>query len=366
MPGARLGVPGIFGGGRALEPWEAFDRGTVRATSTRGAPYARRIPVGMPDLGRYRALVDCVFFLYPTVEHAEAGTDFGGTGFFVSAQVPGHPDRWFVYAVSNWHVVKDTGNSVMRLNRTDGGHDSIETEPHEWTHIPGGNDIAVRLLRVQEGDYKIQFLSPPIMFDPDNNLSQIGVGDDVFMIGIFLDYDGIETNEPALRFGNISIMSAPIKQPTGSYERSIVIDTHSRNGYSGSPVFVYRTTGGTFLESSPHNMLVPMGHILKLLGIHWGQFPEAWQLKSQTGVKVGPAAQAALITDGAYVEGLSGMTCVIPASRILEILDLPKLVEERINITKEILPIDYTEARAEMRISVQATNSAAKLPEIKS
>lgn len=44
---------------------------------------------------------------------------------------------------------------------------------------------------------------------------RIGIGDDVAMIGRFVDHDGGETNQPAARFGNISVMPTPIAQPTG-------------------------------------------------------------------------------------------------------------------------------------------------------
>ena len=33
-----------------------------------------------------------------------------------------------------------------------------------------------------------------------------GVGDDVFMIGLFMDHAGVSTNVPAARFGNISML----------------------------------------------------------------------------------------------------------------------------------------------------------------
>jgi hypothetical protein len=67
---------------------------------------------------------------------------------------------------------------------------------------------------------------------------------------------------------------------------------------------------------------------LKLLGIHWGQFPEEWELKHPD--KIDKQERSHLITDGAYVAGLSGMTCVIPAWQILEVLDVPKLRDRRI------------------------------------
>jgi hypothetical protein len=38
-----------------------------------------------------------------------------------------------------------------------------------------------------------------------------------------------------------------------------------------------------------------------------------------------------LITDGKYVEGMSGMSCVCPASDIMEVLNIPKLKKDREN-----------------------------------
>ena len=48
-----------------------------------------------------------------------------------------------------------------------------------------------------------------------------------------------------------------------------------------------------------------------LLGIHFAQFPERWQI-DKTGL-VTKADSEPLIREGAYVRGMSGMTCVLPA-----------------------------------------------------
>ena len=37
------------------------------------------------------------------------------------------------------------------------------------------------------------------------------------------------------------------------------------------------------------------------------------------------AAKESLIIEGSYVKGLSGMTCVLPAWYIQDVLDMPKL-----------------------------------------
>ena len=66
--------------------------------------------------------------------------------------------------------------------------------------------------------------------------------------------------------------------------------------------------------------------LFKLLGIHWGQFPERWELRD--GAKLAESRED-LIVEGGYVEGMSGMTCVIPAWQIMEVLDMPILKKLR-------------------------------------
>ena len=61
------------------------------------------------------------------------------------------------------------------------------------------------------------------------------------MVGRFVDHDGGPTNLPAARFGNISIGPSKIRSELGKYVDTICLDTNSRTGFSGSPVYVYRT-----------------------------------------------------------------------------------------------------------------------------
>ena len=164
----------------------------------------------------------------------------------------------------------------------------------------------------------------------------INAAEDVFMVGRFVDYDGAETSTPSFRFGNISILDAKIEQETGFRGRSVVVDMHSRTGYSGSPVFVYRTAGSRFIDPG---LFVGGGHTLAILGIHWGQFPERWEIKDKSSNSTKSAAeQASLIKDGKYVDGLSGMTCVVPAAAIIKLLDHPELKAMRDQNEQMIAP----------------------------
>jgi hypothetical protein len=237
------------------------------------------------------------------------------------------PNRYWWIAVSNWHLAVKRGFSVVRINRLDGGVDIFDHDPSEWHVLPGGPDVAAIPLTVGSSVHKIRGVGPSMYLTKEWNRAEdhrhINVGDDVFMIGRFIDYDGVETNKPSLRFGNISIMEAPVPQTTGHAGQSLVLDMHSRTGFSGSPVFVYRTSGSYFGEVPDGDIWKAemwLGHTMMFLGLHWGQFPEAWQLREKGAPKEKQESNVALVTDGKYVEGMSGMTLVIPAETVWETL----------------------------------------------
>jgi hypothetical protein len=303
----------------------------------------------MPKLGQYKDILKTVVFLYENVEDARAGANIGGTGFLVSVPSVRFPNQVrHTHVVTNWHVAVSGAPScpVVRINTKSGQAETIDFDPSEWLFIPGGPDIAVS--PPFEWKNEVYDATPFdghtwLLTDEEEARQDVGPADDVFMIGRFIDYEGEETNTPALRFGHISIMDAKIKQSTGYKGRSIVIDMHSRTGFSGSPVIIYRTMGSLFINPppSPGMVLQGGGHYISLLGIHWGQFPEEWELKKPETVHV--VRNAPLIKRGEYVEGLSGMSCVIPAFDIINVLLTPELVkmrekfeDERMNIIRRL------------------------------
>jgi hypothetical protein len=238
--------------------------------------------LGMPRLGQFRPILDSVFFLYRSAEDAKAGKKSGGTGFLVSIPSEARPGFGYVYAVTNWHVACH-GASCIRFNNQDGTTTILEHGPEEWHFIPGKQDIAVLPLDVMLPTYKCFYLMTDRFFPKEEEIREekFGVGDNVFMIGRFVDYDGAETNKPALRFGHISMSSVPIKQPTQYLGDSVVVDMHSRTGFSGSPVFVYQTTGNNLDDyyTDVTTFSFSVGTRVWLLGIKWGQFPERCKIK---------------------------------------------------------------------------------------
>ncbi|MGO9621154.1 MAG: hypothetical protein ACLPT6_07090 [Desulfobaccales bacterium] len=276
-------------------------------------------------------LLNCAFYLYDNKTNAMSGKNYGGTGFLVAIPSERFPHiASYVYGVTNWHIALDQGCSVIRINKLDGTPHIYDFEPSQWEWFPNKDDIAISPL-LSGLDLNIHAIKAvhikAFVTEKVIKENEIDIGDDVFMIGRFIDHDGGPTNAPAARFGHISVMPSPIIQPTGYMGKSYCIDLNSRGGYSGSPVFVYRTPGGnldeTFRTGKPFSRVLSF---LNLLGIHWGQFEERYPIVSYKQL----ALQQSIIKEGEYAKGLSGMTCVIPADRILELLNIQKLKDKRI------------------------------------
>lgn len=302
-----------------------------------GACCIRSVPYGMPKIPK--TILSCTFYLYASEEAAREGAGFGGTGFFVGVPVKGVTGRHFIYGVTNWHVACRDGFSVIRAFYKDGTPVFFDFGPEDWQYISQGDDIAAVALHGDLEDLDFRFLALESFITQDDiNNELFSVGDDAFMVGRFVDHDGGVRNAPAARFGNISMMpDGKIRTANGSLRKTFCIDMHSRTGFSGSPVFVYRTPGNDFTSTS----IDFRDRHLRLLGIHWGQFPEMWELaekqeKQEKREKRETPKRESLAIDGAYVKGLSGMTCVAPAWSIQEILNVPKFMTRRTEIEEEM------------------------------
>ena len=279
-------------------------------------------------------VLNTVFYLYATHDDAQNDCNRAGTGFIAALRAV-IPHRIFTYFVTNWHVALQ-GAPVVRINKFDGTPDIFDFDPTQWRFspkydiavIPSGLSDVHSFAVIQEGIF---------LTEEEKEKELIGPGDDVFMAGLFIDgKEGSNIKVPALRFGHISVDPVPLLQPQMNVRfDSYCLDMHSRSGYSGSPVFVYRTPGYDLEEELGHGkkakVLFSGRNHMSLLGIHWGQFPEMWEVTGEGKLKDQKDSEKRepLLTDGTFIKGLSGMTCVLPAWTILEVLNMSKLKEGR-------------------------------------
>lgn len=273
-------------------------------------------------------LLSCAFYLYKDRKSAEAGERAGGTGFLIALPSGNGDGLGHHYGVTNYHVAVSGGYSCIRINTADGKTEVFEFGPDDWHFVPGGPDVAVIPLDIRGPGHIALFIGDNLIFQRSGiESARVGPGDNVFMVGRFIDLDDARANIPTVRLGHISSGAVPIKQPNGHTGECFTIDMHSRSGFSGSPVFVYRTPGNTIewaIHPNPQNHM--RDSLLGLLGVHCGQFPEKLPIKKAgRGKKI---AYGDLLKDE-YVEGMSGMTIVIPGWCIFEILERPELIRQR-------------------------------------
>lgn len=207
----------------------------------------RWIPFGMPRLNQN--FLEAVFFVYGT--DPQTGI-YGprGSGVLVGyTHAFGIGTYRHIYAVTCHHVVLGGGHDV-RINTKDGKTRTIEIELDEWQFIRFGPDIAAvdvtdRLL--VEGQKAV--VCAPDMFMTREFIDEVevGVGEDGFMLGLFADHPGKQRNLVAARFGNLSLLAdetEPLKHPNKNNHPAHLFDMRSRPGFSGSPVYIYRTPSG--------------------------------------------------------------------------------------------------------------------------
>ena len=298
----------------------------------RGGQFLKSFSIGMPKIpSNY---LNPVFSLYKTRENAEKRTHEGGTGFIVSLPTV-VPDQSFTYFVTNWHVAVKAGAPIGRIETHSGEPEIFEFDCADW-HFSPKFDIAVVPVVLNPKVHDVAAIPlHSFLTEAYKKQHEIGIGEDVFMVGRFIQYQGMDRDVPSLRFGNISMDPAPIVQENETTAESYCIDIRSKVGYSGSPVFVYRTPGydlGDLRENEEGIRVLRGGtSLLAFLGIHWGQFPERWEVTIQGDLKEQHAESngRVLVTGRRYVEGLSGMTCVLPAWCIEEVLNMPELQRKR-------------------------------------
>ncbi len=97
--------------------------------------------------------LNCVVYLYPSVEAAEVGERFGGTGFLVHVTSTVSEDIGYTYCVTNSHIIREAASPVIRLNTKDGRTDILPLTQENWSHHQYGDDLAACPLSLNRPDY---------------------------------------------------------------------------------------------------------------------------------------------------------------------------------------------------------------------
>jgi hypothetical protein len=244
---------------------------------------------------------------------------FGGTAFIVGV----HTDEKFglAHIVTAKHVALaiEPAEAVIAMNAKDGLPRYLRTGNQPWFYHPTepeSVDVAVLPFGcVNFQEYDIEWI-PEDMFATAERIAEfdIGLGDELVIIGLFTRFFGREQLVPLVRSGNIAMMSKE-KLPIRGFGdmEAYLAEGRSIGGLSGSPVFVRNT-----VKTQTQTAQGALGYMSGLGSFHlFGLMHGHWDLP----VSFSETEQAEAVN--------MGVSIVVPAKKILETLYHPQLVAMR-------------------------------------
>jgi hypothetical protein len=164
-----------------------------------------------------------------------------------------------------------------------------------------------------------------ILTDAIMKSRNVGVGDLCYAAGLFRYVTGSERNLATVFSGNIALMTTseiPIWNPYKKrveHVEGLLVQGQGMQGASGSPVLVRPTVqiAGAMGDGEPISAFMPLNE-LRLLGVLQG----AWFLPPDANLRAEMNAQP-----GDTVP--AGMQIVVPASKLIDLLEREDLVEMR-------------------------------------
>jgi hypothetical protein len=303
--------------------------------------YVRR--VGEPLLLVEDEIRECVAFVYCNYPDGKRPI---GTAFFLATRIEG-TDRFWVFTVTAKHLLrKIKKHSVdqrvhLRLNLRDparikasvGKEDLnedtawMDSRLDMWMSHPSDETADVAVLPIAPPDV-FRFRSFDIASSATPEVIRkegIGVGDEVFIVGLFSNHVGRARNIPIIRIGNIAAMPEErvSTENFGDIE-AYLIETRSIGGLSGAPVFAHLSP--VRVHDQAIKIAADGGGIFRLLGLIHGHFD----------VK---HTNRATLTDEKINMGIA---IVVPVSKIIDTINRPEVLEMKKkhawHIKKDLLP----------------------------
>lgn len=253
-----------------------------------------------------------------------------GTAFYVSAPLPG-TGRHLAYAVTAKHVI----NGIAARGEQGFLRRPLMLQPQlehrfspavwqaykyeEWIQHPDPTVDAAIMLLSSVHMFDMSWIDPASAVTPAIIAREnIGVGDEVFITGLFVNHPGSLENVPIVRVGNIAAMngSEKVNTPLGETD-ALLVEARSVGGLSGSPVFVHLGIARILKPGEPGTWATEPTGVYYWLGLVQGHF----------------AADGLTVADQALEDSVSaqrdrvnmGIAIVVPALRILEIFDEPQV-----------------------------------------
>ena len=238
----------------------------------------------------------------------------------------------FQHIATCWHVVDPikSDDVWVRVNNKEGRAVLCHTRKERWYKHPlaegrGGQivDLCVTPITLKDDEYDILHipvdLETHVATDTTVQSEAIGIGDEVYAVGLFTSHYGEISNLPTVRCGTIAAMLHEPIDTVDGFVDGYLIELHSVGGLSGSPAFVHmaplRVVDGEMRQSRESDHY--------FLGMIQGHF----QVDNPLDVVVADKKAPVGIFN-------TGMCVVIPVKRILEAINHPVLKAEREEIVE--------------------------------
>jgi hypothetical protein len=238
-----------------------------------------------------------------------------GTAFLLSYDLGEEIGR-LVYSVTARHVIKNAdvdgndGHCHFRFNVIGGGVEWVAIPFSQW-FFPDDIRVDLAIAPVRFDRAKLDHKHVPhTMLITDDVIEDylVGVGEELFFPGLFVEHQGESSNAPIMRIGNIAAMPGEHVMTRGDIAaRVYLVEARSIGGLSGSPVFI--DIGKQ--RQRKDNMVISGGSHFKLLGSVKGHFDERGRVGPKDDIHIGSGV----------VERINmGIALVVPASDISVLL----------------------------------------------
>lgn len=281
----------------------------------------------------------CVFFI-----GSKKGDSYQirATGFLLMHPVEG-ARCWALYAVSAAHCVEnahshsDDGRVYLFTNSNDNRYEPISTEFASWEiHDDQVTDVAVLPLDWSDefvethGQLAIgsdQFLGKEAM-----DTLRVSPGDELYFPGLFVRVPGESLNIPILRTGTLAALASESIRTVRGMTPAHLAEIRSIGGHSGSPVFLHINTADRLFpirkEPEVKRLLNELAGVPPFLGLIHGYIP---MRRDQFSTDItGDSTEHSLSCDHRTEDFNSGIAVIVPATKILEVLNQKRLVDLRL------------------------------------
>jgi len=271
----------------------------------------------------------------------------GGTGFLVGIKSLRHNDC-YVYLVTSRQMAENVvrGSSLGR-NLKPEPDARLKLGDRWWYHptSPKSVDVAVTMFApALVANSSVQFISEDD-FATDESIRDCGIGpgDEISVVGLFTRFSGSTTHVPIVRTGSIAMMPRGTLSIMRFGEMEVYLaECRSVGGLNGCPIFVSGAAHNRAPGPKTNTPMHPSGpgklHFLGLMHGHW-ELP--------VDFRATPRAEAVNL----------GISIIVPAKKILEVLYHPELVQMREEFDQRRLKrVPMYPAQSQRPLLVEAIN----------